>query len=145
MRANAAEQALATERAHRADAEARATAAQRTADERSAALLATQTDADLRVAAIKAGIVDLDALGLVDRSKLTIGADGKLSDADAVMADLKASKPYLFAVPSGATPQPRSNTSTKPPPTPSPQPKSVADMTDDEFKAAMKARAWRNK
>jgi multidrug efflux pump subunit AcrA (membrane-fusion protein) len=142
MRANAAEQALATERAQRADAEARAAAAQRTADERAAALVATQTDADLRVAAIKAGIVDLDALGLVDRSALKVGPDGKLVDPDAVMAELKAAKPYLFGAP-GTTPPPRSNTNPTPPPEPTAKPKRAIDMTRDEYQAAVKAHAWR--
>ena len=64
--------------------------------------------AELKAAAIKAGIVDLDGLKLVDTSKLTVNADGDVEGIDALMADVVKTKPYLFKT------QGSSSTSTPP-------------------------------
>src|SRR5258706_9542058 len=52
----------------------------------------------LKAAALKAGIVDLDALKLADLTKVTLEADGvTVKGADELMSALKEAKPYLFA------------------------------------------------
>lgn len=69
-----------------------------------AAVKATaKTDADQRViraelkaSALKAGMVDLDGLKLLDLSKVTLNDKGEIEGADALMAEAKKSKPYLF-------------------------------------------------
>ena len=53
--------------------------------------------AELKVAAIKSGIIDVDALRLIDTEGLTIGTDGSIEGADHAIAALRTSKPYLFA------------------------------------------------
>ncbi len=64
--------------------------------------------AELKASAIKAGIVDLDGLKLVDTSKLTVNAEGDVEGVDALMTDLAKSKPYLFKTQgsSGTSPVP---------------------------------------
>ncbi len=71
--------------------------------ERDAAIAAVQAESnarlirsELRVVAIKSGIIDVDALRLVDSSDLRVGADGSVDGAEDAIAILKVSKPYLF-------------------------------------------------
>ncbi len=52
--------------------------------------------AELKASAIKAGMVDLDGLKLLDLSKVTLNDKGEIEGADALMAEAKKSKPYLF-------------------------------------------------
>ena len=94
-------------------------------------------NADLKVAAKDAGAVDpSDVLALLDRSKLKLNDDGDVTNAAELMADLKKTKPHLFG--SAST----SSTAKTPP---AAQAKSVKDMTDEEFDAARRNKAWRNK
>jgi hypothetical protein len=52
--------------------------------------------AKMKVAAQRAGMIDLDALKLADTSKVTLEADGTVKGADELMTALKEAKPYLF-------------------------------------------------
>ena len=52
--------------------------------------------AELRAHAIKAGIVDLDALKLLDASALKMNEAGEVEGADALIDAAKKAKPYLF-------------------------------------------------
>ena len=84
--------------------------------------------AELKVAAQKAGMIDLDGLKLADVSKVTLEDDGvTVKGADELMVALKESKPYLFGTPNKGT----SNTNPPPPPGDT-QPKKAKDMTPDE-------------
>ncbi|WP_426102921.1 hypothetical protein [Pseudomonas sp. PSPC3-3] len=120
-------------------------AAIKTAVEEAAALAKTEAlkeataDADKRVLlaelkgeAVKAGLVDLDQLKLLDVDKVKL-VDGKLDGAEALFNSLKESKPYLFGT---------SSNSSTPNPTPPKTPdagKSAKDMTADEYAAARAA------
>ena len=71
--------------------------------ERDAAIAAIQAESnsrlirsELQVIALKSGIVDIDALRLIDASNLRVTAEGGVDGADDAIASLKASKPYLF-------------------------------------------------
>lgn len=97
--------------------------------------LKTETDirvirAELKASALKAGMVDLDGLKLLDLSKVTLNEKGEIDGAEALMAAAKESKPYLF----GAT----TNTSStqSPPDKKPPETKMAKDMTAEEYKAA---------
>jgi hypothetical protein len=52
-------------------------------------------NSELKAEAVKAGLMDLDFLKLIDRSKLRVTKDG-VSGIESALADLKASKPSLF-------------------------------------------------
>jgi hypothetical protein len=52
--------------------------------------------AELKAEAIRAGMVDLDGLKLLDMSELRLNASGEVADAAAVLAKLKRAKPWLF-------------------------------------------------
>jgi hypothetical protein len=101
------------------------------------------TTASLKVAAVQAGLVDLDALALVKTEGLELNDVGELKDPAKVMADLKAAKPYLFGA-SGTTTTGTSHTGTKPPPPANATKKSdVLAMSEADFDAAVKSGAWR--
>jgi hypothetical protein len=53
-------------------------------------------DADLRVAAVQAGIVDIDGLKLVDRTALKINDKGQVEGVAELIEATKKAKPYLF-------------------------------------------------
>jgi len=121
----AAEQA--TEAAAKAatEAEAKITAAAQAANERI-------IRAELKAAALKAGMHDLDGLKLADLSKIKLNEEtGEVEGADELMAAMKESKPYLFG--SSST----TNLDKTPPKDP-PKPKTAADMTPEEWKAHQK-------
>ena len=52
--------------------------------------------AELKAAAIKAGMVDLDGLKLADLSSVKLNDAGEVEGAEALMEQLKKDKPYLF-------------------------------------------------
>lgn len=96
----AAEQALA---AAKTEAETRVVEAHKSAEARI-------IRAELKALALAAGIVDLDALKMLDLSGLTLGEDGSVAGADALIASAKKAKPYLFganAVTSNTQPAPK--------------------------------------
>jgi len=86
--------------------------------------------AEMKAAAIKAGMVDLDGLKLADLSGVKLNEAGEVEGADELMAALKEAKPYLFA-----SSQSTSQTSQKPPKKDDSKPKTAKDMTDEEWKA----------
>ncbi len=112
--------------AYRLQAEAEKAAAAKAAEEARTALLA-ETDAkiaaakldadnrligaELKAAALRAGLEDPDLLKLMDRSALTIGDDGEVVGIDEAVKAFKTAKPYAFRDPKSTT------TTTKPPAT----------------------------
>jgi hypothetical protein len=88
--------------------------------------------AELKAEAIRAGMVDLDGLKLIDPSDVKLGADGEVEGAPALMIQLKKVKPWLFG---GAS---LSSTAIPPPAQPSRQ-KLATEMTDIEYRAAREA------
>lgn len=93
--------------------------------ERDAAIAAAQDSAkgrvlraELRSAAMRAGILDLDALQLADTSSVSVGEDGELQGIDEAVSTLKERKPYLFGGEMGAV-HPATTTQTQKPPSPS--------------------------
>ncbi len=85
--------------------------------------------AELKAAAIAAGMVDLDGLKLADLSTVKLTEAGDVEGADALMTALKTAKPYLFGTPkSGSTATPPAHTP--------PVAKKATEMTTEEWKAA---------
>lgn len=84
--------------------------------------------AELKAAALKAGMVDVDGLKLADLSTVKLNADtGEVEGAEALMEALKKSKPYLFS--NGST-----TTSTDPKPKPkADEPVDVTKMSAEEY------------
>lgn len=71
------------------EAEARVTTATQAANDRI-------LRAELKAAALKAGMIDLDGLKLADLTTVKLNEAGEVEGADALMTTMKETKPYLF-------------------------------------------------
>lgn len=88
--------------------------------------------AELKAEAVRAGMVDLDGLKLLDASSLTISEQGDVTGAAALMDRFRRQKPWLFGQ--------VSTTTTALPPAPQlPRAKQATEMTRDEYRAARAA------
>jgi hypothetical protein len=116
----AAQQAKADVEKARADAEKAVTEARSTADQR-------VIRAELKAAAVRAGIVDLDGLKLLDTSGVKLGDDGEVVIPGDFFDNAKKSKPYLFGQSTSQTQQP--------PRQEPPKKKSAREWSDDEMRA----------
>jgi hypothetical protein len=52
--------------------------------------------AELKAEAVRAGMIDLDGLKLLDLGGVTLNQNGELPDAAALLGKLKRTKPWLF-------------------------------------------------
>ncbi len=85
--------------------------------------------AELKAEAVRAGMVDLDGLKLIDPAEVRLSPAGEVEGAGALMNRLRRSKPWLFGAASTSSAAPA------PPATP-PRAKRAAEMTDAEYRAA---------
>jgi len=88
--------------------------------------------ANLRTEAVRAGMIDLDGLKLVDLSSVTLDANDKIIDGRKLMDDLRRHKPWLFGAASSSSPAVA----------PASQPvrqRTALEMTDEEYAAARAA------
>jgi hypothetical protein len=87
---------------------------------------------ELKAEAVRAGMVDLDGLKLLDTSAITVGDRGEVTGAASVMDRFRRAKPWLFGAAS-------STTTAVPPPSQPPRAKKATDMTPEEYRAARAA------
>ena len=85
--------------------------------------------AELKAEAVRAGMVDLDGLKLVDSGAITVDAAGEVQGAASLMQSLRRAKPWLF---SGAS----ASSAATPPPAQPPRTRRATDMTTEEWLAA---------
>ena len=85
--------------------------------------------AELRVEAVRSGMIDLDGLRLLDSGGLQLAEDGTLADAKGMIGRLRQDKPWLFAA--------KSSSSHSEPPSSVPlRAKHATDMSVEEWRAA---------
>ncbi len=88
--------------------------------------------AEMKAEAVRAGIVDLDGLKLLDLSGARLNDNGEVEGAAALLAALKRDKPWLFTT--------QSSSSTAAPPAAQPaQTRKATEMSDAEYRAARAA------
>jgi hypothetical protein len=87
---------------------------------------------EVKAEAVRAGMVDLDGLKLLDTSTLTVGEHGEVAGIAALMDHFRRSKPWLFGAQS-------STTTAVPPPSQPPRAKQATEMTQDEYRLARAA------
>jgi hypothetical protein len=85
--------------------------------------------AELKAEAVRAGILDLDGLKLVDTSGVRLNEMGDVEGAPQIIAQLRQAKPWLFGSAS-------SSSIAAPPPSQPPRQKRATDMTEAEWRAA---------
>lgn len=88
--------------------------------------------AELKFEAVRAGMIDLDGLKLVDQAKIVLSPSGEVDGVSALIAQLKQDKPWLFAEAS-------SSSHATPPPAKTPRQKHASEMTDAEYRTARAA------
>ena len=85
--------------------------------------------AELKSHALRAGIIDLDCLKLLDASSLKLDPEGNVTGGTAALANLKRDKPWAFTRPNSSHPAP--------PPSPElPKSRTAKEMTYEEWQAA---------
>jgi hypothetical protein len=87
------------------------------------------TQSELKLHAVRAGMIDLDGIKLLDPARIKLTETGEVEAADRLMADLRHDKPWLFRQ---AT---TSSLGTAPPSTPLAA-KRALEMTHAEWQAA---------
>lgn len=97
-----------------------------------AGLRARLIQSELRTEAVRAGMVDLDGIKLIDTATLPLSERGDLSDAVGVMARLKTEKPWLFAANAGRS----SSSGAVAPRATATLPKTAMQMTVEEWRLA---------
>lgn len=88
--------------------------------------------ANLRTEAVRAGMIDLDGLRMIDLSGVHLGNDDKVVGGRKLMDDLRRTKPWLFGVASS------SSAAVAPASQPVRQ-KTALEMTDEEYAVARNA------
>jgi hypothetical protein len=85
--------------------------------------------ASLRTEAVRAGMVDLDGLKLIDMSAVRLDNDDKIVGGRKLMDDFRRNKPWLFAATS-------SSSAANVPASQAVRQKTALEMTDEEYAAA---------
>lgn len=88
--------------------------------------------AELKNEALRAGMIDLDGLKLIDHHALKLNAEGEVEGAVKLMNELRRSKPWLFGAASSSSPA-------HVPMAHAPRPKMAGEMTDAEYRTARAA------
>ena len=84
---------------------------------------------ELKTEAVRAGILDLDGLKLLDTSGLKLTAEGTLFNAPEIMNRLRRDKPWLFSKPNTSYPAP-------PPQSEPPKTRMAKEMSHNEWQTA---------
>lgn len=111
------------------DAETRAAALERRLAELETQSRERLIRAELKAEAVRAGMVDLDGLKLVDAGAVSLDAAGEVQGATALMQSLRRAKPWLF---SGVS----ASSAATPPPAQAPRARRATEMTAEEWHAA---------
>ncbi len=85
--------------------------------------------AELKAEAVRAGMIDLDGLKLLDAGTIKLNSDGEVEGASAIMAKFKRDKPWLFGALS-------SSSRATPPAAEPPRQKRASEMSPDEYRVA---------
>jgi hypothetical protein len=105
---------------------------QETVEKLTADFKARLVAASLRTEAVKAGMIDLDGLKLLDQSAVELAGDDTVMNGQELMQTLRRNKPWLF--------RPVSSSSAAPtPPSRPPRQRTAMEMTDEEYATARRA------
>ena len=91
---------------------------------------------ELKSEALRAGMIDLDGLKLIELTEVKMGANGEVEGAPALMTRLRKIKPWLFGTPSLSS-------TAGAPPMQSVRAKLATEMTDAEYRVARESRLKR--
>ena len=83
--------------------------------------------AELKAEAVRAGMIDLDGLKLIDGAEIRLNEAGEIDDAKALLGRLKRAKPWLFG--GGVS----SSVAASPPRPEPPRPRHATEMSHEEW------------
>jgi len=89
--------------------------------------------AELKAEAIRAGMIDLDGLKLIDLAEVGLNPSGEVADAASILAKLKRTKPWLFGNASS------SSAAANPPRPEPPRMRHARELSHEEWLAARAA------
>ncbi len=89
--------------------------------------------AELKAEAIRAGMVDLDGLKLLDAAEIRLTEAGEVADAPALLSKLKRAKPWLFGTVTS------SSAAANPPRPEPPRTRHANELSHEEWLAARAA------
>jgi hypothetical protein len=89
--------------------------------------------AELKAEALRAGMIDLDGLKLLDLTQIAVDENGDVVESSAIFARLKRTKPWLFG---GAASSSAAVHAPKPEP---PRPRQASELSHEEWLAARAA------
>jgi hypothetical protein len=89
--------------------------------------------AELKAEAVRAGMIDLDGLKLIDLAEVGLNQNGEVADAAVILAKLKRSKPWLFANTAS------SSAAANPPRPEPPRMRHASELSHEEWLAARAA------
>jgi len=125
-----------------AEAERRVVEATNASNTRVTTLQNRTIEAELKAAAIAAGLQDVDLMPLIDRKAITFDDAGNITGIPEAIASFKTSKPaYFAAAAAAAAPAPVRTASPIPAPVPNQAPpaSTVRGMSREDYAAAKKA------
>jgi hypothetical protein len=88
--------------------------------------------AEMKAEALRAGMIDLEGIRLLDLAGVSLNEKGEVDDATGIMARFKKSKPWLFGALSSSNPM-------SAPVAQSPRQKHATEMTNAEYAIARAA------
>ncbi|MDE2200927.1 MAG: hypothetical protein KGJ41_18110 [Rhodospirillales bacterium] len=109
--------------------EERAAALERRLSDMEALANARVIYAEMKSEAVRAGMVDLDGLKLIDMSRVSLDSEGNVTGASEIMREVRRAKPWLFR-------STNSSSSALPPPSEEARQKKATEMSLDEWQAA---------
>ena len=83
--------------------------------------------AELKAEAVRAGMIDLDGLKLIDAAEVRLTEAGEIEDAQGLLGRLKRAKPWLFG--GGAS----SSVAANPPRPEPPRPRHANELSQEEW------------
>ncbi|MCB5944129.1 hypothetical protein [Acidocella sp. KAb 2-4] len=112
---------------------ARAESAEAALSQMQAEMARRLAQAELKAEAVRAGMIDLDGLKLIDPASLRVTQSGEVEDAASVLARMKREKPWLFGA--GAS----SSAAANPPRPEPPRTRHANELSHEEWLSARAA------
>ena len=112
---------------------ARAEGAEAALSQMQAEMARRLAQAELKAEAVRAGMIDLDGLKLIDPATLRVTQSGEVEDAASVLARMKREKPWLFGA--GAS----SSAAANPPRPEPPRTRHANELSHEEWLSARAA------
>lgn len=112
---------------------ARAESAEAALSQMQAQMAARVAQAELKAEAVRAGMIDLDGLKLIDAASIRLNQNGEIEDAASLLVHMKREKPWLFGA--GAS----SSAAANPPRPEPPRSRHANELSHEEWQSARAA------